>query len=287
MIQSSRNSESYIRFYRLRFQNWAFGQIPEHLPKGGYDVVSEDGLNKTVKPKYNLTDCKEGWVEIITFSVQSVLNDIIARSDERNTKSKIKSLEQLEFWDDNWIVNTFNYYCYVLREKGLQNTDAYIILQDLVEKSAKKLERQSPSLIQPLKAFKWVGRRLSLVDFLASIKGLAYLFKDGSLEGLKIALSGKELTEDDWGVLKLELPEGLSQPVEAIYLFYQLLENKFIEAEGNKQSLIFDWLTANESSNSYSNLLGKIKDNNLGVAKIKKNTGINYKIEIGRLIKSL
>lgn len=291
MIQSSRDHESFIRLYRLQFENWAFDQIPDHLPEGGYEVVSvsEDGMKKTVKAKYGIRECKDGWIEIISVSVKEALDDIIARPDEKNTLNKIKilqrSLEEIDLWDDNWIVNTFNYYCTVLREKELQNTDAYIILHDLIEQSAIKLNRQAPPIGRSLKAFKWEYYKCSLIDFLEAMKQFSHLFKDGSLEGLKIALSGKELTADDWGVLELVIFKELTRPVEFIYLLSLLLDMGFIKAK--KPSMVYAYLTGIDSPSLYSNTRGKILSDDLGVSKIKDATGINYKWQMDDFVHSL
>lgn len=222
---------------------------------------------------YNYILATTGFAKVLTRA-------IIADSSEDNVSFQFGKLFDDQRILDNWSEKELlMHFKAVLEENALDHTSGYKwIYNKLKGFSTSKLVKG----YNAVNALVWIAKKPSLKDFIKAMETYSHLFKENSLEGLKIALSGKELKDEDFGVLQLVPQKGLASPFQFVYLIDQLVQKQYLEAASINKTYNF-LVGLSTTSNTYSNLLSKCKNENRG----DRTLGSFWRDEIEGFVQSL
>ena len=174
-IESSDNREYFKKQGYARFYDFYTQYIPKHLPKWG--TPDENGL------QMDWTNSFEGYISVIDFMVDDAIDKIIERPEDKVVQFHFKALKNaIDIWTPEWdkefaiyAISTFH------SLDAPQTSDAYMTLWTMAYMNDEK---------EPIESFKWISDKIDLSGALDTLQPLSHLFRDNSLEGLKLALSG-------------------------------------------------------------------------------------------------
>lgn len=190
-------------------------------------------------------DTREGQIHIIDFLVDEAIKVIMDRPENKVLEFQLNKLgTTIDKWTKEWerefALLALACFCkYDISE----STDAYMTLYPIAYPIDEKA---------PIESLKWISKEIDLESALKVLKPLSYLFRDGSLKGLKMALSGSNIY-DIQGCLT---PSRNNQKA-VLYLIYNLGERKFIKETRNMEVTAKVLVSANCSYRRHKSLFSK------------------------------
>ena len=214
-IESSDNREYFRKQGYARFYDFYTQYIPKHLPKWG--TPDENGL------QMDWTNSFEGYISVIDFMVDDAIDKIIERPEDKVVQFHFKALKNaIDLWTPEWdkefaiyAISTFH------SLDAPQTSDAYMTLWTMAYMNDEK---------EPIESFKWISDKIDLSGALDTLQPLSHLFRDNSLEGLKMALSGSNIYAMEGCIA----PSSGNQRA-VLYLIYKLADNGLIQETGNME----------------------------------------------------
>lgn len=206
---------------------------------------------------------------------------IIADSSEDNVSFQFERLFGDEGIMKGWTEeDCLKHFKAILEENDLDHTSGYRwIFRKLEDSSTSNLGKGYEKVF----ALDWIAKKPSLKDFIKAMEAYSHLFKENSLEGLKIALSGRELKEEDFGVLQLVPQNGLESPYQFVYLIDQLRQKEYIKSASINKTYNFLTGLSSTTNLTFSNHLGKCKNEYRG----DKSLGNSWREDIEKFVKNL
>lgn len=181
-IESSDNKEHFRRWGYDRFYAFYVEYIPKHLPKWG--TPDKDGLHR------DWTQSFEGYTSIIDYVVDEAIKTIIERPENNVVEFQLKALKNtIDLWTLDWDKEFAIYaICTFHSLDAPQTSDAYMTLYTMgyIDDEEPKKQPQSNKVINSMK---WIHNK-PIGEAIEVLEPLSYLFEEGSLEGLKMALGG-------------------------------------------------------------------------------------------------
>ena len=211
--------------------------IPKNLPEK--PVPDENGM------LVNWGDTKEGQVHIIDFLADEAIKVIMDRPEEKVLEFQLNKLRtSIDIWTKEWEKEfALLALAYFDKYDISESTDAYMTLYTIAYPVNEKT---------PIESLKWDSKEIDLESALRVLQPLSYLFRDNTLKGLKMALSGSNIY-DIQGCLT---PSANNQKA-VLYLIYSLGERGFIKETRNMEETMKVLVSPNCSYRRQKSLFGK------------------------------
>jgi len=240
-IESSDNREYFKKSAYNRFYDFYTQYIPKHLPKWG--TPNENGIYK------DWTNSFEGYTSIIDYVVDEAIKTIIERPENNVVEFQLKALKNtIDLWTPEWDKEFAIYAISVFNSADAPKaSDAYMTLYTMgyMDDEEPKTQVQSNKV---LNSMSWVHSK-PLDKALTALKPLSYLFEEGSLEGLKMALGGGNVYD-----IKGCLKPSYGNTTAVRYLIHNLQQEGYIN-EVYSMDLVMSVLM--ESSKGYRKVKSK------------------------------
>lgn len=218
-IKIESNTGDYL--YNMAQNRWIDffeSYIPKDLPDK--PIPDEDGKLG------NWQDTKEGYIHIVDFLVDEAIKVIMDKPEDRVLEFQLNRLKKsINVWTKDWDKEfALLALAYFNRYDIPESTDAYMTLFPIAYPDNEK---------EPIESFKWIGDKINLRDALDTLQPLSYLFRDNSLEGLKIALSGSNIYD-----MEGCLAPSLDNQRAVLFLIYNLILANCVQQTRNMEETI-------------------------------------------------
>lgn len=218
-IKIESNYGDYLYFKAQdRWLDFVKSYIPKDLPEK--PTPDKDGYLG------HWQDTKEGYLHIIDFLVDEAIKVIMDRPEDKVLEFQLNRLKKAtDVWTKDWDKEfALLALAYFSRYDISESTDAYMTLYPIAYPDNEK---------EPIESFKWISDKIDLSDALDALQPLSYLFRDNSLEGLKMALSGSNIY-DITGCLA----PSLENQRAVLFLVYNLILVGCVQQTRNMEETI-------------------------------------------------
>jgi hypothetical protein len=196
--------------------------IIEYIPKDLPDKPTPDENGMLV----NWGDTKEGQIHIIDFLADEAIKVIMDRPEDKVLEFQLNRLKKsIDVWTKDWDKEfALLALAYFNRYDIPESTDAYMTLYPIAYPDNEN---------EPIESFKWISDKIDLRNALDALQPLSYLFRDNSLEGLKMALSGSNIYD-----MEGCLAPSIDNQRAVLFLIYNLILVNCVQQTRNMEETI-------------------------------------------------
>lgn len=258
-IESSDNKEHFKRWGYDRFYAFYVEYIPKHLPKWA---------KPDAQGSADWTQSFEGYTSIIDYVVDEAIKTIIERPENNVVEFQLKALKNtIDLWTPEWDKEFAIYAISVFNSADAPKaSDAYMTLYSMGYMDDEE-PVETTSISKTESTFTWTHNSKQLDEVLPLFEAVSHLFEENGLNGFKMAVSGNEIDDVDYGCIS---PSNRNKTYVA-YLFFKLLKAGHI---GNYRDTdrdgIWEYLIGSSGSRKFRHYYSDFNTNSANLNKEKK-----------------